>query len=58
MFISGFDCFKVEFLCYLITGSDNTIAIIVACVVGFVALLAVIVGLIFWRRSNGKYLFF
>uniref|UniRef100_A0A8C1J420 Ig-like domain-containing protein n=1 Tax=Cyprinus carpio TaxID=7962 RepID=A0A8C1J420_CYPCA len=34
-------------------GPDNTIAIIVGCVVGFVVLLAVIVGLIFWRKSNG-----
>ncbi|KAK2887664.1 hypothetical protein Q8A67_015892 [Cirrhinus molitorella] len=34
-------------------GSDNTIAIIVGCVVGFVALLAGIVGFILWKRSNG-----
>ncbi|XP_052441319.1 H-2 class I histocompatibility antigen, Q9 alpha chain isoform X2 [Carassius gibelio] len=33
-------------------GSDNKIAIIVGCLVGFVV-LAVVVGLIFWRKSNG-----
>ncbi|KAK7139389.1 hypothetical protein R3I93_016509 [Phoxinus phoxinus] len=34
------------------TGSDNTIAIVVGCLVA-VAVLAAIVGLIFWKKSNG-----
>ncbi|KAG1948513.1 H-2 class I histocompatibility antigen, Q9 alpha chain [Pimephales promelas] len=34
------------------TGSDYTIAIVVGCLVG-VAVLAAIVGLVFWKKSNG-----
>ncbi|XP_051728346.1 H-2 class I histocompatibility antigen, Q9 alpha chain-like [Ctenopharyngodon idella] len=34
-------------------GSDNTIAIVVGCLVAVAAVLAAIVGLVLWKRSNG-----